>query len=363
MPATLQGVVINEILPDPSGSSNFDSDGDGNFESNDEFVELYNTNGTPVDISGWTLGEGDGTDPDFTFPPGTVIPAGGHVVVIGGWDSMDPLPANWFDIGNAPSTGIFNNGGEEILLSDGTDTIAAVYNAEDPGDVPMGAAVDDFGTDAEGESIQRVPGGADTFVVGTPTPGATNLCFGRGTMIATPNGERAVEDLKIGDLILSGDGRAIAVKWVGFQTVVPAFGVAERMEPVRIAAGALGDGLPMRDLTVTADHGMILDGLVVNASALVNGHSIRFVPTEGPRATYYHIETEGHEVILANGAQAETFVDVISRRAFDNFAEYERLYGAEDVVPAMDMPRISAQRLLPMSLKVRLGIAPIRQAV
>ena len=81
------------------------------------------------------------------------------------------------------------------------------------------------------------------------------------------------------------------------------------MQPVRICAGALGDGLPNADLTVTADHGMVLDGLVINASALVNGATIDWVPLAelSTRVTYYHVETTGHEVILANGAPSESF--------------------------------------------------------
>ena len=83
MAASLQGIVINEILADPNGAQNFDTDGNGAADTGDEFVELYNTTGAPVDISGWTLNDADGgSGADFTFPAGTIIPAGGHVVVV-----------------------------------------------------------------------------------------------------------------------------------------------------------------------------------------------------------------------------------------------------------------------------------------
>lgn len=186
----------------------------------------------------------------------------------------------------------------------------------------------------------------------------TYMCFAPGSMIATAAGETAVEALVIGDTLRTADGREVAVKWIGRQTLRKLF-AGHKMQPVRIRAGALGDGLPHGDLTVTADHGMILDDLVINGSAMVNGTTIDFVPlVELPDAlTVYHIETEAHDVILANGAEAETFMDAAGRAAFDNFGEYLDLYGVEQIIPEMNRPRISSQRLLPDAIKARLRIS------
>ncbi|CAN0131733.1 unnamed protein product, partial [Chrysoparadoxa australica] len=184
------------------------------------------------------------------------------------------------------------------------------------------------------------------------------MCFAAGTLITTGGGTSTVETLKIGDEILDQNGRAVPIKWIGRQTLNKLF-ASERMRPVRIRTGALGDGLPHSDLTVTADHGMILDGLVINASALVNGSTIDFVPlAELPDSfTVYHIETETHDVILANGAPSETFIDYRDRRAFDNFDEYLDLYGAERIIPEMHRPRISSARLLPQLICDKLKIS------
>ena len=183
-------------------------------------------------------------------------------------------------------------------------------------------------------------------------------CFAAGTMIATPQGASAVETLKIGDAILNSDGMPIAVKWVGLHTVHKITAGA-KMQPVRIRAGALGGGLPSADLIVTADHGMIVDRLVVNASALVNGTDIDFIPlSELPdTVTYYHVETEAHDVIVANGAPSETFVDAVGRSVFDNYQSYLEIYGADRLIPEMNRPRISSQRLVPGTIRDRLGIA------
>ncbi|WP_235438896.1 Hint domain-containing protein [Candidatus Rhodobacter oscarellae] len=200
-------------------------------------------------------------------------------------------------------------------------------------------------------------GNDSVSIPGTYTINIT--CFHAGTMIATPDGERAVETLAIGDLVRTVDGRAVPVKWLGRQTLRTLMNPSPRLQPVRIAKGALGQGLPHTDLTLTADHGMVLGGLMINASALVNGGSIRFLTLEEvpPDYTVYHIETEAHDVILANGAPAETFLDAAGRAAFDNHAEYLDLYGAERIIPEMRMPRISTARLLPQAIKDRLAIS------
>lgn len=202
--------------------------------------------------------------------------------------------------------------------------------------------------------------GALAVWAGSPTPlSMDNACFAAGSLISTPQGATAVEDLAIGDMITTVTGGLVPVKWVGRQTIGKFWrGAAAQM--VRIRAGALGVDVPHSDLTVTADHGMAMDGCVVNASALVNGDSIDWVPLcETPeRFIVYHIETEAHDVILANGAASETYLDIPGRRAFDNYAEYEALYGPESPISENPMPRIASARLLPQTIRTRLGLLP-----
>lgn len=188
-------------------------------------------------------------------------------------------------------------------------------------------------------------------------------CFIDGTMIGTPEGETAVESLKVGDLITTADGQAVPVKWIGRKTITNHVMLSEKAAPVCISANALGDGFPKRDLYLSADHGIILNDIVVNAGALVNDHSVRFVDLSTmPRSfTYWHIETEDHDVIIADGAPAETFVDYVGRKAFDNYQEYLDIYGCERIIPEMRRPRVSAQRQLPDSIRSRLGISAFDQ--
>ena len=190
------------------------------------------------------------------------------------------------------------------------------------------------------------------------------VCFFPGTLIATPSGERKIEELFSGDLVSVGDSRVVPVKWVGRQSVSTLFCPAERLMPVRFSAGSLGgEGgqllQPHSDLTVTPDHAMLVDGVLCEAGALVNGTTITRVPLSefGESYMVYHIETEAHEIILANGALSETFIDNVSRRAFDNYDEFEALHGdLPTELKELPYPRAANDRHLPLRIKNHLGI-------
>lgn len=233
------------------------------------------------------------------------------------------------------------------------------------------------GTTTSGEPVVAVAGGVTTYFLLSNSDGhdGTNLgfqgsgiyvyCFAAGTRIAMADGgDQNVQDLKIGELIKTADGSSTAVKWVGRKTVHKLF-CGDRMQPVCIQAGAIGDGLPTDDLIVTADHAMIIDGVAVNAAALVNGSTIHWVPMKDlpDQVTYYHVETERHDVILANGAASESFVDSVTRANFDNYQQYLDLYGADRFIPEMELPRVMSQRTLPNRIRNRLGLSTEAKAL
>ncbi|UFN50452.1 Hint domain-containing protein [Roseomonas sp. OT10] len=188
--------------------------------------------------------------------------------------------------------------------------------------------------------------------VGIDTGASFVICFLSGTLIATPRGEVAVEELRAGDLVLTHDGREAPVVWLGRQTVSTAFADPLRVAPVRIAAGALGEGLPVRDLLVSADHALLLDGVLVQAGALVNGRSITREMAMPERFTYYHVELADHALVLAEGVAAESFIDNAARRSFDNWAEHPG--GAEEMAE-LALPRAKSHRQLPAALRARLA--------
>ena len=153
--------------------------------------------------------------------------------------------------------------------------------------------------------------------------GVYAVCFAEGTKITTSLGEVAVEDLRGGDLVatVSGEGAPMKpVLWVGRRRVQLAGNpAAEQLAPVRVKAGALGHGVPHRDLLVSPDHCLFLDGALVPARLLVNGRSI-VTEREFAAITYYHVELETHDVLLAEGAAAESWLDTGNRAWFENSA-------------------------------------------
>ncbi len=202
------------------------------------------------------------------------------------------------------------------------------------------------------------PATLDPDDVALASDGATfAFCFGPGTGIATPGGETAVEDLKPGDMVRTADGAVVPVRWVGVRTLFPRL-FSLRHGMIRIRAHALGHDRPARDLLVTPDHAILLDGMMVTAGALAGAEGIGWEPRAKAPNTQkvYHVETDRHSLIYANGLPAETFMDTAGRRLFDNHADYVLRFGTERIVPEMRMPRIGSARLLPPATRARLGL-------
>ena len=157
-----------------------------------------------------------------------------------------------------------------------------------------------------------------------------HCCFLKGTAILTCSGERPVEELKIGDQIQTLTGMK-PIKWIGRRKFAKEESRAWQREvmPVRIARSALADNVPSRDLYLSHKHCIFYDGALIPVGYLVNDTSIiQDIPADVDVIEYYHIEFETHEVLYAEGAAVESFLDDGSgRETYANFAEYERLYG------------------------------------
>jgi hypothetical protein len=181
-------------------------------------------------------------------------------------------------------------------------------------------------------------------------------CFLAGTRIATAGGEIAVEEVRPGDPIRTADGRHVPVRRVGWRTVATAFLPAPQ-RPVLIPAGALGGGLPVRDLRLTADHALGLEGVLVQAGALVGlGGIRRMTPAElGPCFEVFHVETAEHELLLAEGVAAETLVERADRLDLEGPA-------LAPPVPEMALPRVKSARQLPRRLLAGFGGRPGSEA-
>jgi autotransporter-associated beta strand protein len=170
-------------------------------------------------------------------------------------------------------------------------------------------------------------------------------CYCSGTLIRTPCGNKRVEKLQIGDEVTTASGAARPVKWIGRRSYLGRFIMGRKdILPVCIKAGALDDNVPRRDLWISPNHAMYFaddshDGVLIEAKDPINGGSIvQAVSVE--QVEYIHIELETHDVIIAEGALSETFIDDNSRGVFHNAHEYRLLYPAAAEVKQYCAPRL-----------------------
>ena len=163
----------------------------------------------------------------------------------------------------------------------------------------------------------------------TETERKNLMCFLKGTKIQTAEGERKIEDLAIGDLLPTMFGGLRPVQWIGrypMRRSDPTKPWVKDALPVRIARSALAPNVPHTDLYVTRGHSLLIDGVLVPAEVLINGATItRYEAREYDELEFFHIKLESHDVIYAEGAPAETLLNV--EESAVNFAEYLRQYG------------------------------------
>ncbi len=202
--------------------------------------------------------------------------------------------------------------------------------------LPPGLIAGDF------QLIQTASGSTVTYIA----------CFARGTWIATEDGEIAVEALRPGTIVRLARGGTAPVRWIGHRRMQPRLADApETVQPVVVARGALGDGLPRRALRLSPEHALLIDDVLVPVRLLVNGRTI--VQEDVERVEYFHVELDRHDAILAEGAAAETYVDTGNRSMFANAP-------IVDLRPVFGMPDESSVALCAPILLDRELAAPIR---
>ncbi len=154
---------------------------------------------------------------------------------------------------------------------------------------------------------------AGNLVIGFAT------CFLRGTMIATPSGEVAVETLRAGEVVTvleAGQKVSRPVRWVGGRAMQAAdHDGQDAAFPVRIRRGAFADNVPHRDLLVTPEHCILTEAGLTPARMLVNGASI-LVDRGIPEYEFFHIELERHGILLSEGLTTESYLDTGNRALF-----------------------------------------------
>lgn len=144
------------------------------------------------------------------------------------------------------------------------------------------------------------------------------ICVTRGTLIETPQGPVPVEDLRVGDPVVTFDGGAEPIRWIGSRRVTgEELARDPSLRPVRISAGALGPGRPARDLSVSPQHRILLSGwraellfgedtVLAPAKGLLDDHAIR-IDREIGDTEYFHLLFDRHEIIFTDGLPTESF--------------------------------------------------------
>jgi len=255
------------------------------------------------------LGGGGGTGVN-SYGGSAYLGAGGGV---NGHDTSSPYAG-----GGAGNAGGFGGGGAGSPFDSGGGGGGGGYSGGEGGNggVPQaGGGTSWVSTTALGASSVGSEHTGDGEVVLTP------VCFCSGTLIRTARGEVAVEDLRVGDLAVTATGQARPIVWIGVKRVERP---NREQRPVRVMVSAFGENLPTRDLWLSPGHAVclnVIEEVFVPVGELVNGATI--VHVEVDEVTYWHVELESHDVLLAEGMPCESYMDAGNRAFFGR--EYGRL--------------------------------------
>ena len=248
------------------------------------------------------------------------LPNGGDALVSGNTIEQGPNSGNPDFIYLGPTSDLYPNSSlsvsDNVFVDDrGKSDDLAIYN--------QGTVVPSFTdnsiynmTSAE-ISNAPVDESNTTYLTTRPAIAAPPFCFCAGTLIRTPLGEVPVERLAAGELVVTQSGETRPILWVGAGRVVATRGRRSAATPVIVRKGALGENQPHRDLRVTRAHGLYLDGVLIPVEFLVNHRSILW-DDHAQEVLLYHVELQTHDVLLANGAAAESYRDDGNRWLFQN---------------------------------------------
>ena len=317
-----------------------------------EFVEVCVPPGSSAAGFELVLYNGNGGAPYDTFDL-DAVPSSNICV--------DPVDGNTYYLIDTP--GLQNGAPDGLALVNAAGTVCEFLSYEGTITATSGPAtgmtstdvgVAETGATAIGTSIQLDPAGGG-WMTGLPeTPKAMNICFLEGTNILTNIGYRKIETLNLGDTVITNSGEHLPIKWIGIQTKV----LSEIQDPittlpVKISKDAIEMGIPSQELHVSPNHAVYIEGLLINAGALVNDiNIIQYSPSETFK--YYHIELDSHELIIADGLPSESYLPQNEKRSsFDNHSDFEEKYpdGRKIILWPLDFPRISSQAKVPSSIQ------------
>lgn len=246
---------------------------------------------------------GSGFDTDF--------PIVGQIVAFAG----SFVPSGWA-LANGALLSIASNSALFALLGTqyGGDGVSTFALPDLRGRTVLGTGTSGGTTYNPGTTV-----GSDTITLSAANI-PTASCFTTGTRIALSRGAIAVEDLRVGDLARAASGGLRPIVWIGHRHIdLARLEAPHDVHPIRVQAHAFGPGLPCRDLYLSPEHAVFAAGVLIPVGTLENGATIRTAPR--PAVTYWHVELDAHDVILAEALPVESYLDCGNREDFDNVAE------------------------------------------
>jgi len=167
----------------------------------------------------------------------------------------------------------------------------------------------------ETSGVENIIGASDPPTSDPPTE--DTACFLPGTRIRTTRGDIFVQDLVVGDTVITLSGRQRRLCWIGQGSALATSGRRSAATPIIVRKGALADNTPYYDPHITKGHSLYLAGVLIPAEFLVNHRSIRW-DDRAQEVTVYHLELDAHDILIANGAAAESYRDDGNRWLFRN---------------------------------------------
>ena len=222
--------------------------------------------------------------------------------------------------------------------------------------------------DADGDSTSgsfRVTDGTNTYTVNFTEIEELPVCFVRGSLIETMDGPVAIEKLRAGDMIRTRDNGYKAISWIGSRVFLnDRSETLQRISPIRIRAGALGQGLPARDLYLSPQHRVLVrsriaermfgqDEVLVAVKHLLALEGVDAVEDFG-EVEYFHILFDQHEIVYADGLEAESlFTGAQALKALDADARAEILTIFPELAEMTPEAQPKPARLMPVGRMAR----------
>jgi len=279
-----------------------------------------------------TIDGGDGDDTIFGEGGDDIIAVGAGDTAAGG-AGADTFTLDFAQISSSGSTTVTVDGGTDGVDNDSLDLTG------------RGAFTLTETTDADGDSTSGTAIFDSGQVVNFAEIESLTVCFAKGTQIRAEDGLYAIETLCVGDRLVTRDHGLQTIRWIGERSLLEEeLANYPKLRPIRIAAGALGDRIPSRDLIVSPQHRIVVRSKI--AMRMFDAEEV-FVPakhllglkgvtiaTDMTTVTYYHLLCDNHEIVEADGALAETLytgTEAMKAMAPEALKEITLIFGSQSL--------------------------------